>query len=331
MEDRIDQLLSWCSEIDFGPINLSEREYEFYRRLNNEIVLLCKSLPESAQTDAILFFMRYSGVSLGQNLNFFGNYYTPSWSIIFWLIENGPNKRGLTERDIKNAITAHSMAMFLHSLDDHLSDAELPVTHLALLLRSQSWMIMNNAFSSLVEGVDKGEKIVRSFIDDYYSAIGSSHKIESFDGYCELFRKQMATGFIAPLLMSRKIAFHEDFAGAIQDAYGSFGIAWRLLDDIKDIETDMKKGTHSAIYKCLPERIRKFWVNHAEAGPNLKKDYADGIFNYIMENSVMHRIKERICRELESAAFIADYHKISGLADEFRGLLKPLQNGQTGL
>jgi len=331
MEDKIEDLLSSCSEIDFGAVTLSDGEKEFCSELNNEIILLCKSLPESTQTDALLFFMRYSGTSFGEEFNFFRNYYVPAWSIICWLIQSGPDDKGLEQKDTKNAKTAHSMAMFLHSLDDHLNDHEISVTHLALLLRSQSWMIMNNAINSLADGVDGGKKIVQGFINDYYSGMCGSEEIKSLDSYCDLFRKQMATGLIVPVLMTKKMITDEEFTCAIQTAYGSFGIAWRLLDDIKDIEIDMMKGLHSAIYVCLPENIKNYWDKETEEKKDKNSSYARIVLDYILENSVIERINERICGELESAASIADGYNITGLADEFRCLLTPLKNRQDRL
>ena len=328
MEDKFKDLLSSCSEIDFGAVNLSGGEKEFCSELNNEIISLCKSLPESTQTDALMYFMRYSGISFGVELDFFNNYYVPAWSIIYWLIQSGPDDNGLEQEDIENVKTAHSMAMFLHRFDDHLNDNELPVTHLALLLRSQSWTIMNNAFISLADGVDGGHEVVQGFIDDYYCSIRSSKEIESLDSYCDLFRKQMATWLIVPVLMTKKMTTNEEFTDAIQTAYGSFGIAWRLLDDIRDIETDMMRGIESSIYICLPEDIKNLWDKNTGEEIAKNSGRAKVVLDYLLENSVIDRIKERICSELESAASIAEGYVMTGLADEFHCLLRPLKNRQ---
>ncbi len=326
MEDRVGDFLSSCSEIDFGPVDLSDGEKKFYSELNKEIILLCKSLPESTHTDALLFFMGYSKTPFGQEINFFRNYYVPTWSIIYWLIQSDNNDKGLGQKDIKNAITAHSMAMCLHSLDDHLTDKEMPVTHLTLLLRSQSWMIMNNAFTGLADGVNGGEKIVQSFMDEYYSGIRGSEAIESLDSYCDIFRKQMATGLIAPVLMTKRMTGDEKFVGAIQNAYGSFGTAWRLLDDIQDIEKDMSKGVPSSIYFCLSEDMRILWDKNTGEKTKEEGCCTEVVLDYVLENRVIDIVKERICSELESAAAIADYYDMTGWADEFRSLLRPLKN-----
>ena len=328
MEDKFKDLLSFCSRINFGAVNLTDGEKEFCSEWNNEIISLCKSMPESTQTDALLFFMRYSRLSFGEEINFFRTYYVPTWSIIYWLLKSIPDDKVLEKDDIRNAKAGHSMAMFLHALDDHLNDSEMPVTHLALLLRSQSWLTMNNAFNSLSDGVDGGEEIVRGFIDDYYSSICNSEGIESLDCYCDLFRKQMATGMIAPVLMTKKITVDREFTNAIETAYGSFGIAWRLLDDIKDIETDMLKGIHTSIYICLSENIRRVWDKDTREKIGKENEYAMVISNYIIENRVIDIINERICNELELAESIAHDYGITGLANEFRCMLKPLKNRQ---
>jgi hypothetical protein len=98
-----------------------------------------------------------------------------------------------------------------------------------------------------------------------------------------------------------------------------------LLDDIKDIETDMMKCIHSSIYTCLPEEIKNHWDKDTE---DKNRGCVKVISNYILESSMIDRIKERICSELELAASIADDYGITGLADEFRNLLSPLKNGQ---
>jgi hypothetical protein len=325
MEDKIEGFLRLCSEIDFGTVRLSDGEKDFCRELNNEVVLLCNSLPKSTQTDALLLLMQYFQIPIGAELTFFSNYYAPSWSIIYWIVRSMPESKVLEAKDISNAKRAHGMALLLHPLDDHLNDNELPITHLTMLLRSQSWLIMNEALSRLADEVDDGIEIVRLLIDDYYSGVGGSKKIQSLDGYCERFKKQMATGFIVPGLIMKKMNVNQEFSHAVLAAYASFGIAWRLLDDINDIEADMMKGNHSAIYHSLPEDLRNQWAKDVEYQ---NEGWAENIFDYIIKHRVIEKIKERICAELDSAAAIADDCNLTGLADELRSLLNPLkENG----
>lgn len=174
MEDNLEDFLSSCSKIDFGSVNLSGREKEFYKGFNREIISLCDSLPESTQLDALLFFMKYSGLSIGQELGFYKNFYVPSWSIIYWLTRDSPDSERLSPQETRNALTAHAMAMRLHSMDDHMNDREIPANHLTLLLRSQAWMRMIKAMKALAFGIEEGENIINRFMNDYYASIMDS-------------------------------------------------------------------------------------------------------------------------------------------------------------
>ncbi len=319
-------MLGVCSKINFGSVDLSTGEREFYEGFNREIISLCDSLPESVQFDALLFFMSYSGLTIGYKYDFFKNYYVPSWSILYWLIHfDGENGR-LTKEDIKNSKTAHSMAMKLHSLDDHICDKEIPVSHLTLLLRSQAWMIMNNAFSGLAEGIDGGQDIVQRSINDYYFSIRDPGEIESLDRFCNVFRKQMATWLIVPALISKKLMADKDFIDAIQTAYGSFGIAWKLLDDIMDLELDMKNSAHSSVYICLPDNMKKLWNENEMTASNDDRCRCDTILNCIHQNGLINMIKNRISGELKLAVVLFEKHQMTGFAGELRSLLKPLND-----
>ena len=326
MEHKHQNLLSSCAQMDFGRIPLTRTERAFYKRFNAEILSLCRSLPNSVQTDALLFLMRYSGVNLGQELDFFSNYYPPAWSILYWLSHEDTFAKRLKARDMTSAVTAQSMAMFLHSLDDHLTDNQISVSPLTLLLRSQAWTIMNQAFCNLSEDLPGGTRKLRRLVDDYYAGILDSEGLTSLDSYCHRFRKQMALGMVAPILLSMKVAGRSDFTNDLQIAYGSFGISWRLLDDIRDIGNDMKRGSPSAIYLCLPKKIRAHWntpgaTNRTGAGNSTKP-----ILNHILECGLIERIKDIICTELETAASIVEKYELRGFARELRYLVLPLRS-----
>ncbi len=274
MDNKITDLLSFCSRVDFGTVNLSREEEAFRGELNREMLLLCEYLPKSMRTEAALFLLRYLQASFSDGLNFVNYFYPPAWSILFWLHRSCPDNRKLDPKYVKDAKIGHTMAMFLHAFDDHLTDGQLPVTNLALLMRSQSWIIMNQAYKRLAKGVKKGAAIVRDFIEDYYSSISKSDETESLDSYCKFFKKQMGTCLIVPILLARRICADEEFSRSIQSAYYSFGIAWRLLDDLQDIEKDMMKGAHSSIYVCLNQDLRSLW----DKNPEEKNDRSRRIF-----------------------------------------------------
>jgi len=328
MGNATNTFLSSCSKIDFGIIDISGQKKCFYQKFNAQIISLCDTLPESVQTDALLFFMNYSGLSIGQELTFFKNYYTPSWSIVFWLTRFFPDNNRSFREKTKAAITAHSMAMILHSLDDHINDGELRASHLTLLLRSQAWMMMIDSLKSLSGGANNSKRIISDFIDDYYSGILASDDPETLDNYCTLFKKQMATWLIVPVLLSKIINKDDSFSNDVQAAFESFGIAWRLLDDINDIHLDMKNGTHSAVYICLPGEAKKLWDQNKKNGLSAEDASHDTILNHIINTRLIEKIHKKICRELQSAVLISEKINLVGLADELRCLLSPLKDRQ---
>jgi len=330
MEDKHRNFLSWCAQADFGGIALSKTEKAFYGRFNGEILSLCRSLPNSVQTDSLLFLMQYSGINLGDELDFFSKFYLPSWSVLYWLSnDHTPDAKRLKKRDVASAVTAHSMAMFLHSLDDHLTDHQISISPLTLLLRSQAWTIMNRAFCNLAEGVPGGKRTVRHFIAEYYSSIQDSKGLDSIDSYCDAFRGQMGLGMIAPTLLSIKMNGISDFTRDLQMAYGSFGIAWRLLDDIKDMGVDMEKGAPSAICLCLSEKFRNHWKNSSLRPRAAAKAAKKSILIHVLEHRVIDRVKARICGELDTAASLVEAYGLTGFARELRCLAQPLRESDS--
>lgn len=189
-------------------------------------------------------------------------------------------------------------------------------------------MIMNRAFDRLASDVERGPAIVHNFIDDYYASIATSGGTNSLGSYCDLFRKQMATCLIVPILLANRISTGKAFSRSIQAAYCSFGIAWRLLDDLQDLEKDMMKGVHSSIYVCLSEDLRRCWDKSTEEKKNQNNGYVQKLLRYVQKEGVIDRIKARTCSELDSAAAVADACSLPELAGEFRSLLKPLKEGQ---
>ncbi len=89
----------------------------------------------------------------------------------------------------------------------------------------------------------------------------------------------------------------------------------------------MEKGSHSAIYLCLPDDIRTHWNNNTIRSRAAAKDSTNAILNHILEHSIIDDIKKRICGELEAAASLVEAHNMTGLAEEFRCLAHPLRNG----
>jgi hypothetical protein len=314
------------THVHFGPIGLTRNETVFYRRFNREVLMLCRSLPRSFQTKSVLFLMEYLGLHPGEEPDFFLHYYPPAWSVVYWLTRGNIRRGRLSESDVRAAVSAHSMAMLLHLLDDHVNDGELPANHLVLVLRSQSWSIMNDAFHRLASRIPSGMEIVRSFLDEYCKTIGSPGAISTVDLYCEIFRGQMATWTIVPLLLAKCIDPEGDFYTAVRRVYESFGIAWRLVDDIQDIRKDMERGTHTSVYLSLAEEMKCCWDEMRIVKGRDRNRLERLIHSHVLEGEIIHGLKRRICRELDFATSKSALHGLAGLAAEFQSLARPLKS-----
>ncbi|MCP3951690.1 MAG: hypothetical protein GY697_05645, partial [Desulfobacterales bacterium] len=240
MEDNFQFLTQQCTRLAFGRPERSKAQNAFYTDLNNEITLTIKSLPGSVQTRVLLELMNHLGLSVRNASDFFAGFYTPAWSILYWLAVSFAHHRELTAVEMKDIKIVHASAMLLHLLDDHLLDGEIGATHPILLLRSQLWLFLNQALKTITEGISSGPAIAQGFVDDYTASIAESEDVESLEAYCDLFKRQMGTGFIAPILMTKKMTADDHLEKSVRSAYGAFGTAWRLLDDLQDIPQDLR-------------------------------------------------------------------------------------------
>ncbi|MBP7737509.1 MAG: class 1 isoprenoid biosynthesis enzyme [Spirochaetes bacterium] len=331
-----DPILRACSTVSFGPIDIGDaagfyRPIDigdaagFYRRLNSHMTALCRSLPETMQTKAMMFLMEYGRIAVGESLDFFKHYYAPSWSALYWTVAAPGACGAISEQDLDDALRCQAMAMSLHSFDDHLVEGGVAASHLTLLVRSQAWRFMKDAIGRFCDGLPGGSAIAAGLINDYYCAITEGEASKDLDGYCDLFRKQMATWVVMPVLCARKSGKGEEFITALRGSYESFGIAWRLLDDIQDLEDDMADGAHSAVYVCLDDRGHALWNEKGQDTGKGAEKRSERICAMVSEGKIIESIAGRIVAELDKAAALADGIGLRGLGDEYRVLAGPVR------
>jgi len=281
-------------------------------------------MPNSVQTRALLFLMEYLETGVCKDPDFFAQYHPPAWSILYWLTRKDIHHGNLSDHHVRTAVTAHTMAMLLHLLDDHMNDGELPASHLLLVIRSQAWVIMQSALKRLSSNIPSGTERVQAFLNEYYRSICSPERVPDVHRYCVLFRSQMATWTMVPCLLASMIRPKTDFADAVRKAYESFGIAWRLLDDIQDAEKDMEKGARTSVYLSLPEELKRCWDELGTSSGKTRARLERILFKHIAEGELIDGLKSRVCEELEMAASITDSKGMRGLSEEFTSLALPL-------
>jgi len=325
MQDALSAFAEICSKIDFGKVEPPRDAKCFYTSMNHEILYIIESLPSSVHADTVLFLLRHLQIPMQREIEFLKGFYPPSWSILYWLFVSFGGARVLPFSGLRDYFTIHASAMLLHLLDDHLTDGELPVTHLTLLLRSQIWMFMNRALNRLTATKERDSELVRYYIDLYYSSIGNCGVSDALNDYCRLFKRQMGLGYLAPVLMTRKMTGDDCLAMAVVDIFGAFGTAWRLLDDLQDIPADMKTNTKSAVYVCLPERMKRSWESCMLSGTARRK-HAEAVIQTITGDNIIEHIQNRICKEIHRSAAIADESRIQGYSHELVALTVPFKN-----
>lgn len=299
---------------EFGTIQLSAEQCEFYAALNDAVITVFKELPPCMHTDATLFMHNYSHLDIGDELDIFKNYYPPAWTSVFWLHSLCDT---VSESEKKSLITSQAMAMYLHSIDDHLTDSEIDISAFTILLRSELWKTMRNNMSSCASLIPNGEAIAATYIDKYYRSNYFAPEIATLEDYCELFREQMATWTIIPIVTATLASRGEQFTKDCAHAYEAFGIAWRLLDDLQDFKQDFSHKRKTALFYLLPDEYRRHWLHHTLD--------IDSMNSFMMENNIQKLVLQTIIQYLNQSAALCTQNDLSGLADEFSALVSPLQ------
>lgn len=308
------KILEYCKNVAFGNIKLSKEEDELYSLLNEQLLTLCRGLPESVQNNATIFLIEYSRYRFGEPFHFFEKFYMPTWTIIYHIASLKKHKESLTKEEFENAISAQAMAMFLHSLDDHLNDNELDTTHLLLLIRSQAYIKMLDHINKFCNNINDCNDIINNFINDYYQVMCNEIEVNSYNDYCERFRKEISTWYIIPTLTAKKLNL--DIVENMLKAFQSFGIAWRLLDDLNDFEDDLFSNTKSALYYSLPEKGKEIWSN-AHMNIDHKEHVLKNICKFFEENKTIEKIRKRICDELDLASKYSNECNMHKLSEQY--------------
>jgi hypothetical protein len=243
--------LNMQADVTFGTIELTTQETEVLHSLNSAVLDLCRELPTALQNDTLLFLMQYTGNSSPLEINFFVNYHVPAWTPLCFLMHNSPLQQ--------QSIRALAAAMLLHSIDDHLVDGALETTHLMLALRSALWKMYSTALDDLTRDTAAGKKITRGNINSYYEGVHSQAAFETIKDYCSNFRKEMATWTTVIHAAAVHAGFNSEKQKQLRRAYEYFGLAWRMLDDIQDLEQDYYDGAYSSLYFYLKPDQRQFW------------------------------------------------------------------------
>lgn len=312
------------ASLDFLRPPLPPDQQSILTRLNLSILEQCRAMPESLAGDtALLLQKHYTGFAPGNAGRLYTDAFYPSaWTILDWLAKRESPKRDRLDRGSKTSLQnidepeldrffqIQAIVMFLHMFDDHLCDGDLPVDPLTLQFRSRLWSeleVLLKEFNDL-----ETERVSTRLIDEYFRCTHRPPAVASLDEYCARFRGQMATWLIAPTLLALRIG-DEEFAAQVARAYEDFGIAWRLLDDLRDCEKDAVARQESAVYFSLTPAGRVAW---SSGHPSLRA--------ILISENPFTLLLERIHALLEGAAESMSANGLPGPAGEYREMLRGL-------
>jgi hypothetical protein len=129
------------------------------------------------------------------------------------------------------------------------------------------------------------------------------------------------------MLSAKKIAGDPAFVRDIKKAIESFGIAWRLLDDIQDAEEDMDSGSHTAVYHSLSDETKILWDRKAANSVKGNTDAVlhEEIFGELSRRRILDDLAMRIVRELSGARQTAEALGLHGLGEQYNTLGVPIK------
>ena len=253
------------SAIRFGQVALQPEIEKLRGDLESRLAATLTELPPPLWHEAVSTIDRYAGAAA----SFYSLFHVPIWSFLHW-VPDAQTAAPLDPRLIGDAKTAQALALFLHLWDDHLCDGQLPVDLLRLQVRTQAWQSYAAAAHRLADKVAPVTRIVEDHIDRYLTASQANGDVDDFDAFCRRFTDQIAIWTLVPGLLGQATG-GEPAAIALRQVVESFSLAWRLLDDLQDIDRDLMAGVQSAVWHCLDasgrgawQRCRAAWLSRNE-------------------------------------------------------------------
>jgi hypothetical protein len=314
--------------IEFGVLHIDDGLKAWQETVNNEIISMCRGLPSSKQTEAFLLLMKYAGISIGEKFDFFKKFYPCSWTILAHI---AAYKNITDPENFREIIKAHAMAMFLHSIEDHLTDGEVSPNIITLLLHAEAWRIYKSNLEKIAESIGISKEFIDKYINRYYSSIGSDPAKSSLEGYCYHFRDQMANTTLIVDLCAISNNIENEKKTDIIEAFECFGIAWRLLDDINDFEEDLSSGTRNAFYYAFDKGgqsiYEKFSITERGQSPQSKNT----LFKYMDDEKTLIKIIDATISYLKRGAEAAYRSGIDGFGDELLVMAAPIEEKFSGL
>lgn len=239
------------THVDFGLPAKSAAILALRADLDARLHDILEPLPAPMRAEGSAIIDAYSGVS-GE---FYRLFYQPVWSFLHWL----PLNPSLDCALLDDARTAQALGLFLHLWDDHLCDGQLRTDQLRLQIRTEAWQSYVTACHRLCNVIAPGSGLVEHHIATYLGAIHIKEDIADLAAFFGRFERQVAIWTLVPQLLGRALGGVQ-YGAALARVIEIFSNAWRLIDDVQDVENDLLAGVESAVWQCLDAAGRAAWA-----------------------------------------------------------------------
>lgn len=316
--------LSALGSLAFGEVPLAAEHQPLRNWLNRRVLAFCDRMPAALRDSALLavqaHLTRYRACHVA---TFYDKYYPPAWTVIPYL---SSSRDDAAPGQMHHALGAQAAAMFLHLLDDHLTDGDIPIDNLFLQLRTEVWGEFRDALGRLAGSDQEANQTIESLVDLYFSYIHRPPQRPDLAAYEKMFRGQSAISLIAPLLIAARAGYDTGQRRLIRSMYEEFCLAWRILDDLRDAAADAAADRATAVFHLLPPESRRVWHEVAmDPADGQRRDALLGILRYTAYPAAAHAIHTH----LATAAGVADDLDLPGLGDQYRALAFPLKENMS--
>lgn len=261
------------------------------------------TLPPGCRGEIRSILDAYSGVPG----DFFRLFYVPVYSFLKWLpLHYGS---GADPDFMTLARRGQSLSLALHLWDDHLCDGQLSIDPLRLQTRTLLYNGFLDACQGLCRILEKNADVVRQELDVYLVSVHGTREVKSLEDYCARFLGQIAIWKIVPRLLSEYIADGRIGSDLIA-LLDRFTLSWRILDDIQDLEEDIRQKKKTAVWWKLDASGRRRWQDCADGAA--RGTYADptswkALAHHIQHSGCLDGLLAGIRENLEACSRICRF------------------------
>lgn len=260
--------------IDFGRVSRTPPTEALADTLEAEIWRIAGRLPPTLADDAARVLRGYPG----PGRRFIDLFYQPVWSVLHWLAPDPDSRQA--------AVRVHALALMLHLWDDHLCDAQLPTDIMRLQFRSIAWQEM---MAALADDASSAE-----LADTYLESVHARAPAASLDDHLARFERQIALWHAAPRMLAARRGHR--VAASVASALSAFCAAWRMIDDIQDIDDDSVSGQDNCARLALTDARPAGWdIAWTTTSPHMRHPQHDAALSDAVD-TVLNRARDALQR-----------------------------------